>query len=105
CVGHDHIRALLIYRKEEAEQWQTVEMTHRMNDQWAASFKVTQKGIYVFSLLAWIDHFDTWYDGFKKKAAAKVDVTVELLEGINFLKRLMEGKDETLSTAISRLQG
>ncbi|HYF68493.1 MAG TPA: alpha-1,4-glucan--maltose-1-phosphate maltosyltransferase [Ohtaekwangia sp.] len=104
CDGHDHIRAHLLYRREEDEQWQTIEMTHHMNDQWTASFKVTQKGVYVFTLLAWIDHFDTWYDGFKKKASAKVDVTVELLEGVNFLKRLKEGNDETLSTAISNLQ-
>lgn len=54
------------------------------NDEWTASFPVDEKGTYVFTIHAWIDHFETWYDGFKKKAAAKVDVKVELMEGANF---------------------
>jgi starch synthase (maltosyl-transferring) len=105
CDGHDHLRAHLLYRKESEEQWQTVEMEHRVNDVWAASFKVTEKGFYVFTVLAWIDHFDTWYDGFRKKANANVDVHVELLEGMDFLRRLSKGKEASLEEAITRLQG
>src|SRR5690606_9772098 len=40
---------------------------------------------YRFTVKAWIDHLDTWYDGFRKKAAAGVDAPVELLEGANLL--------------------
>ena len=105
CDGHDHIRAHLLYRKEGVEKWETVEMLHKMNDVWEASFVTAQKGYYEFTVLAWIDHFETWYDGFKKKAAVKVDVTVELKEGVIFLQRLLEEKDETLERAIQKLQG
>jgi starch synthase (maltosyl-transferring) len=105
CDGHDHIRAHMLYRKEGVEKWETAEMKHHMNDLWTASFVTGEKGFYEFTILAWIDHFETWYDGFKKKAAAKVDVTVELQEGVIFLKRLMESKDETLENAIKKLQG
>lgn len=104
CDGHDHLRAHLLYKKENQENWETIEMTHRANDQWAGAFRVEEKGNYVFTVLAWIDHFDTWYDGFKKKAKANVDVTVELLEGIQFLERLTEGKDATLKEAIKKLK-
>lgn len=104
CDGHDHIRAHLLYRKEGAAEWETVEMLHRMNDVWYASFKVTEKGNYTFTLLAWIDHFDTWYDGFKKKAAAKLDISVELMEGVNYLNRLSEGKDKQLEKAIEKMK-
>lgn len=61
-------------------------MKSTFNDEWMASFYVPRKGQYVFKVDAWIDHFDTWYDGFKKKAEAKVDVTTELMEGVNFLR-------------------
>ena len=105
CDGHDHIRAHMLYRKEGVEKWETSEMTHVMNDQWVASFVTTEKGYYEFTVLAWIDHFETWYDGFKKKAAAKVDVSVELREGVIFLTRLTEGKDEKLEKAVQQLQG
>src|SRR5688572_19914841 len=71
--GHDHIRAQLLYKKEGDTQWQTIELIPSWNDGWYATFKVTQKGYYLFTVGAWIDHLDTWYDGFKKKTAAKVD--------------------------------
>ena len=85
--GHDHIRAHVLYRKPGAKEWQKVEMTDRGNDVWNAAFAVTEKGAYTFTVVAWIDHFDTWYDGFKKKAAAGVDVHTELMEGVLFLKK------------------
>lgn len=88
--GHDHIRASLLFKKEGSKKWNTIELQPTFNDDWKASFNVDEQGKYIFTIHAWIDHFDTWYDGFKKKAAAKVDVKVELMEGINFLKTLAE---------------
>jgi len=104
--GHDHIRAVLQYKKQNAPLWSKVEMHHGMNDTWEGSFDVLEKGTYVFTLFAWIDHFDTWYDGFKKKAAANVDVHVEIQEGIAFLNVLLENKkDGQLTNAIQKLEG
>ncbi|MBL0743655.1 alpha-1,4-glucan--maltose-1-phosphate maltosyltransferase [Chryseolinea lacunae] len=103
--GHDHIRAHMLYRKEGAKQWNHQEMTPSYNDTWFASFTVTEKGAYEFTVMAWVDHFDTWYDGFKKKATAKVDVHVELQEGVNHLKALGGDKNDTLKAAIGQLQG
>jgi starch synthase (maltosyl-transferring) len=102
--GHDHIRAHLLYKKEGESAWETKEFKPSYNDAWFASFPVNTKGVYVFTAMAWIDHFDTWYDGFKKKAAAKVDVKVELLEGIEMLKRLA-AKDSTLNDVAKSLAG
>lgn len=104
CDGHDHLRAHMLYRKQEQEQWNTVEMNPTFNDRWSASFTVSEKGVYVFTVLAWIDHFDTWFDGFKKKAAAKVDVAVELQEGIGYLEKLGADKEEILRTAADKLR-
>ncbi len=87
-------------KTQNAKKWNTVELQPTFNDDWRASFKVEEQGTYVFTVQAWIDHFDTWYDGFKKKAAAKVDVKVELMEGAIFLKTLAEnGKANLLSLA------
>jgi starch synthase (maltosyl-transferring) len=98
--GHDHIRASVLYKKDRAAKWNSVELQPTYNDEWQATFKVEEPGKYVFTIHAWIDHFDTWYDGFKKKAAAKVDVKVELMEGAVFLKTLAEnGKPNLLNLA------
>src|SRR5205809_5165562 len=86
--GHDHIRAAVFYKKEKDGAWIETAMNLTFNDEWSASFYVEEKGNYFFTIHAWIDHFDTWYDGFIKKANAKVDVKVELMEGAVMLRRL-----------------
>ena len=102
--GHDHIRAHVLYKKEGDAAWTTVEMQHIMNDLWKGFFHVQQRGLYLFTVVAWVDHFETWYDGFKKKAAASVDVKVELLEGIVMLKKLAGDKNNELLQAAKKLE-
>jgi starch synthase (maltosyl-transferring) len=86
--GHDHIRAQLLYKKSGDKKWNVKEFVELGNDVWLASFKVEERGTYEFTVQAWVDHLETWYDGFKKKADAKVDVHVELMEGAVLLKHL-----------------
>ena len=86
--GHDHLRAEVLYKKSGANKWTTLELKPTFNDEWSGAFKVEEKGSYIFTIKAWVDHFETWYDGFKKKAAAKVDVKLELQEGAIFLRQL-----------------
>jgi starch synthase (maltosyl-transferring) len=102
--GHDHLRASVLFKKKGASRWNTVEMRPTFNDEWAASFKVEEKGIYLFTIDAWVDHFETWYDGFKKKAAAKVDVKVELMEGAAFLRTLANNGLANLMNLASKLE-
>ncbi|MBL7858225.1 MAG: alpha-1,4-glucan--maltose-1-phosphate maltosyltransferase [Cyclobacteriaceae bacterium] len=102
--GHDHIRAQVQYRKKEAAVWEKTEMNPGMNDGWTASFMVPEKGVYIFTIVAWVDHFDTWYDGFKKKVAAKVDVHLELLEGALMLRKLAGNKYEDLLRLADKLE-
>jgi|APTNR8051073442_1049403.scaffolds.fasta_scaffold00003_199 starch synthase (maltosyl-transferring) len=97
--GHDHIRAEVLFKKSGEKEWRSVEMQHIGNDSWKASFVVTEKSPYVFTVQAWVDHFDTWYDGFKKKAIAKVDVKVELMEGAILLRKVAAGNKELLKLA------
>lgn len=97
--GHDHIRAEVLYKKKEATQWERVEMIPTFNDEWKVSFYVPEKGIYVYTIQAWVDHFDTWYDGFKKKANAKVDVKVELMEGAILLRTLGKSNKDLITLA------
>lgn len=102
--GHDHIRAHVWYKRDGDAEWSIVELIHVMNDSWKGSFHVQQRGLYLFTVVAWVDHFETWYDGFKKKAAANVDVHVELLEGIIILKKLAGNKNKDLLHAAKKLE-
>ena len=78
--GHDHLRAQVLYKHETDESWSTLELKPQSNDNWAATFPVDRKGFYLFTIRAWVDHLETWYDGFRKKAEAAVDVARAGLE-------------------------
>jgi starch synthase (maltosyl-transferring) len=79
-------------------------MAHGFNDQWHGSFNAEEKGFYRFTLQAWVDHFETWYDGFKKKSNAGVDVHLELKEGANILK-VLASDNVNLRNISKRLEG
>jgi starch synthase (maltosyl-transferring) len=97
--GHDHIRAVVRYKKEGAPTWKEVELIDIGNDEWRASFVVPEKGKFLFTVEAWIDHFETWYAGFRKKVEAKVDVKLELAEGANFLMEVGDGNESLAAKA------
>ncbi|MGC4022868.1 MAG: alpha-1,4-glucan--maltose-1-phosphate maltosyltransferase [Cyclobacteriaceae bacterium] len=101
--GHDHIRASVLYKKAESKNWTELPLKLLYNDEWIASFVVREEGNYVFTVHAWIDHFETWYDGFKKKADAKLDLKVELMEGAIMLGKLSKQKPD-LSKFVSKLE-
>ena len=102
--GHDHLRAQLLYRHESVTRWSIVEMVHDVNDRWAATFTVAETGEYRFTVKAWVDHLDSWYDGFKKKAAAAVDGPVELLEGAAMLQEAAAGGDTKVSDLVAMMK-
>jgi starch synthase (maltosyl-transferring) len=101
--GHDHIRAEVLYKFGNKGEWKIVEMVSSPNDEWAATFNTSEKGSYYFTVRAWVDHFETWFDGFKKKAAAKVDVSLELREGVEYLHMVGRG-DNRIAPFVKKLE-
>jgi starch synthase (maltosyl-transferring) len=101
--GHDHIRASVLYKNEQDEKWTELPLQHTFNDEWIASFYPQEQANYLFTIEAWIDHFETWHDGFKKKVAAKIDVSVELMEGAKFLRTVGPSNRE-LKTLADKLE-
>ena len=84
--GHDSLAAVLKFRKEEASDWTEALMTGLVNDRWVGEFPVTELGRYVFTIEAWIDHFETWSKQLAKRIAAGQDVKVELEVGARMLE-------------------
>jgi starch synthase (maltosyl-transferring) len=71
--GHDHVAARLLYRHASAKKWQTTPFAELTNDLWSASFTVDKLGTWLFTIEAWIDHFDTWVHDLAKRLAAQTD--------------------------------
>lgn len=94
--GHDVIRTQLKYKKKGSRTWSKTDMNLLMNDEWSGSFVVDTEGYYQFTLISWIDHFATWFEGLRKKIEDGQQVGLELLEGASFLdeiKTIHKGED------------
>ena len=110
--GHDALAAVLMYRKDGAEEWTETPMTPLVNDRWAGEFPVTELGKYAFTIEAWIDQFETWNKQLAKRIAAgpesKAEVKVQLEVGARMLEEAAARAngataDAVRLTAISKL--
>jgi len=96
--GHDEVGASVLVSPRNANQWIELPMKHRGNDRWEASLEPLSTGFYEFQVQGWIDHFETWRKGLRKKAEAGQDITVELQIGAELLQRaasIAEGTDKS----------
>ncbi len=71
--GHDHIAAQLLYRRANERNWRVAPMTAVNNDIWTGTFKVDKPGAWQYTILGWVDHFDTWESELRKRLAAQQD--------------------------------
>ncbi|WP_134091263.1 alpha-1,4-glucan--maltose-1-phosphate maltosyltransferase [Olivibacter sp. XZL3] len=97
--GHDQLSASLFIRHENDSEWQEVGMRHLINDHWIASYRFEKRGVHLFAIKAWVNHYDSWISGLVKKLNANQDVRVDLLIGAN----LLEEAAAVLSTPDAKL--
>ena len=71
--GHDHVAARLLFKHDGEREWRSTPMTELTNDMWSASLTVDQLGRWIYTIQAWVDHFDTWCADLKKRLAAQPD--------------------------------
>jgi len=79
--SHDRISAELMFRKTPDARWQRRPLELLGNDRWQGAFRVSELGVYEYTVRAWIDHFATWVALLRKKEAAGQDLALDLLEG------------------------
>jgi starch synthase (maltosyl-transferring) len=73
--GRDHVSARLLYKQEGDRDWQTTPLTELNNDMWWANITVDRLGKWIYTVQAWVDHFDTWCHDLRKRLAAQPDAT------------------------------
>ncbi|HEY7169607.1 MAG TPA: alpha-1,4-glucan--maltose-1-phosphate maltosyltransferase [Vicinamibacterales bacterium] len=67
-------------------------------DEWTATFAVEGLGWHEYSIVAWVDRFETWRRDLRIKAAAKQDVSLELLEGSMLVREAAARAEQIGST-------
>jgi starch synthase (maltosyl-transferring) len=112
--GHDHVAGHLLYRHASEDTWKTSPLIPLTNDLWSASFTLDKLGEWVFTLEAWIDHFDTWRDDLGKRlsaqpasedvisSATQQDIPLALRSGSILLKQVAERAKGTDQQLLSR---
>ena len=58
--GHDKLRVVLRWQRVGASDEYEVEMKPQANDVWLASFTPPRAGRYRNTVVAWVDHFESW---------------------------------------------
>ena len=64
--GHDKLRAVLKYRRED-EEWRETPFVFYDNDRWVGRFRLDAVGLWRYTIEAWTDHFESWRDEVEKK--------------------------------------
>jgi len=99
--GHDTVCAALQFKHESEKTWSESPAEAIGADRWHSKFSVTKQGWYTYRFIGWTDYAKYWQYGFGKKADAVVDISVELLEGLEFIAHLKKqaNKEERLFLA------
>lgn len=84
--GHDLVTARLCYKHESDKNWQEVMMSHTVNNRMVGHFKVEKQGFYSYTVESWVDHIATWQHEVEAKVHDGQHITVELMQGVLFLK-------------------
>jgi starch synthase (maltosyl-transferring) len=99
--GHDILYAVLRHRPAAQPDWEEVPMEPRPNDRWQGEFTVPTQGRHLYTLQAWIDHFQSWNRDLEKKFAAAQDISVDILTGVQLIEAAAaraSARDQTLLT-------
>ncbi|MBS0249039.1 MAG: alpha-1,4-glucan--maltose-1-phosphate maltosyltransferase [Proteobacteria bacterium] len=91
--GHDVLGAALLWRRQDASDWQREDMAFVDNDRWHGHFTPPEPGFYIFEIEAWTDQYGTWRKEFLAKQKAGQDVALEAREGLDLLRQLMPAED------------
>jgi starch synthase (maltosyl-transferring) len=83
--GHDSIAAVVRYWQAGSDLWSENPMQFVDNDRWAGTFPVTTLGRARFTILAWVDHWETWRRDLLKRISAHNDAEVDYLIGANLI--------------------
>ncbi len=84
--SHDLLAVELRLRLHGATDWQVLPMRELGNDEFEAVYETRQIGLYEYEIAGVIDHYGSWYEGFKKKHAEGVPLDLECRIGAELLE-------------------
>jgi starch synthase (maltosyl-transferring) len=87
--GHEALTAVLLHRAVKDTAWRETRMDPLGNDCFTARFRLEENTRYLYTIEAYPDAFRSFTDDLRKRLAAGMDVTGEVLEGTALLRRAL----------------
>lgn len=90
--GHDLIKAVILCRLADSDEWwetPMIEVNHGLA-QWYGQLWFGTNARYIYTIEAWVDEYGTWLDGTTKKLEAGQDISLELVEGADMVRKTVE---------------
>ncbi len=88
--GHDAIAAVVRFRQEKSSAWTEHPFGALVNDRWVSEFPVTALGRYLFTIHAWVDHWETWRRDLLKRIQAEQDTPLDYRIGAEHIEAAAE---------------
>ena len=90
--GHDLIKAVILCRLADSNEWWETPMTEVNHGlaQWYGQLWFGTNARYIYTNEAWVDEYGTWLDGTTKKLEAGQDISLELVEGADMVRKTVE---------------
>jgi starch synthase (maltosyl-transferring) len=106
--GHEVISGMLLFRREEENNWHETPLKFVVNDRWRAVFRAEEIGRYRYTLAAWIDRFQSWRRDLQKKAEVNEHSELDILTGALIIepaaRRASSNDKKKLAEAIELLR-
>lgn len=99
--GHDILYAVLRHKTAVQKDWDEVPMEAQPNDVWRGEFRVGTEGRHLYTLQAWIDHFQSWTRDLGKKFEAGQDLSVDILTGVRLIEAAATRASATDKSALT----
>lgn len=90
--GHDLLKAVVMTKRVDSDEWAEVPMVEVEHGlaHWMGTLYFPENARYVYTIEAWVDEYGSWLDGTTKKRNAGQNVSLELIEGANIVRRTLE---------------
>lgn len=90
--GHDLIKAVILCRLADSDEWWETPMTEVNHGlaQWYGQLWFGMNARYIYTIEAWVDEYGSWLDGTTKKLEAGQDISLELVEGADMVRKTVE---------------
>lgn len=86
--GHDVLRARVLYRHQDAKDWQFRDLEALENDVFTCRFRLSEIGAYQYKVVAWVDQALTWLNRVDIEFRGAKDLDLLIKDGAKYYEAL-----------------